>query len=143
MAYPFYADLCGPAFRSRVAQALAQHLLFVETHLSVARHTNTHLVGEATALIAGGLFLHCRYSALRFERRDFKRAAGGAAEEVLWLAGEQGIAAYEKISAYATDHTSNAYAEAGYFVMRSGWQPWDATLVFDCGPLGAASAAHG
>ena len=57
--------------------------------------------------------------------------------------GEQGIAAYEKISAYATDHTSNAYAEAGYFVMRSGWQPWDATLVFDCGPLGAGSAAHG
>lgn len=31
---------------------------------------------------------------------------------------------------------SRVYPETGYAVMRSGWSPEDAYLVFDCGPLG-------
>jgi uncharacterized heparinase superfamily protein len=62
MAYPFYADRCDERFRQRFAGSLAQHMLFVEQHLSTGRFTNTHLIGEAAALVAGGLFLECRQS---------------------------------------------------------------------------------
>lgn len=34
------------------------------------------------------------------------------------------------------DHTSHAFDWAGYFVMRSGWQPDANYLCFDAGPLG-------
>lgn len=60
MAYPFYAEHCDSGFRRRLAESLAQHMLFVEGHLSTGPFANTHLVGEAAALIAGGLFLDCR-----------------------------------------------------------------------------------
>ena len=63
MAYPFYAKCCDGPFRQRLATSLAQHLLFVEQHLSTGRFANTHLVGEAAVLVAGGLFLECRHSA--------------------------------------------------------------------------------
>ncbi len=63
MAYPFYADHGSSQFRERLAAVLAQHMLFVEQHLSVGPFANTHLVGEAAALVTGGLFLDCRHSA--------------------------------------------------------------------------------
>lgn len=62
MAYPFYSDCCNAPFRRRLTASLAQHLLFVEQHLSIGRFTNTHLIGEAAALVAGGLFLDCRHT---------------------------------------------------------------------------------
>lgn len=60
LAYPFYADACDDRFRRRLAASLAQHMRFVEQHLSTGAFANTHLVGEAAALVAGGLFLECR-----------------------------------------------------------------------------------
>lgn len=62
MAYPFYAEHCDASFQRRLTCSLAQHMLFVEANLSLGQFTNTHLVGEAAALIAGGLFLACRRS---------------------------------------------------------------------------------
>jgi hypothetical protein len=62
MSFPFYAEACDESFLRRMTLSLAQHLRFVDEHLSTGRYTNTHLVGEATALVAGGLFLDCRYS---------------------------------------------------------------------------------
>jgi uncharacterized heparinase superfamily protein len=251
MAYPFYAEGCDASFRRRLATSLAQHMLFVEQHLSLASFANTHLVGEAAALVAGGLFLDCSHSArwlarglqileneivaqvtsdgvhaersvayhrffldhyylvaallarngrslgpatlagvermtsflmyvifpdgtapnfgdgdearglwmradapadyrgllalgaVLFDRGDFKSAAGSVTEEVLWLQGPEGVAAFGAVSPRLPDETSVAYADAGYYVMRGGWGRSDHVLVFDCGDLGFGPAAHG
>jgi uncharacterized heparinase superfamily protein len=63
LTYPFYAECADQAFRQRLLSSVAQHLLFVEQHLSTGPFANTHLVGEAAALVIGGLFLDCRHSA--------------------------------------------------------------------------------
>lgn len=62
MAFPFYGDHCERRFRRRLAKSLAQHMLFVQQHLSTGRFANTHLVGEAAALVVGGLFLNSPHS---------------------------------------------------------------------------------
>ena len=62
LAYPFYADCCDGPVRQRLIASLAQHFRFVEQHLSTGRFANTHLIGEAAALVAGGLFVDCRHS---------------------------------------------------------------------------------
>ena len=59
-AWPFYADACEPRVRQRIASSLARHMLYVEANLSTGPFTNTHLIGEAAALVLGGLFLECR-----------------------------------------------------------------------------------
>ena len=63
LAFPFYAEFCDAPWRQRLAASLGQHMLFVERHLSFGRFANTHLVGEAAALVVGGLFLDCSRSA--------------------------------------------------------------------------------
>lgn len=251
MAYPFYADSCDASFRRRLAESLAQHMLFVEEHLSIGRFTNNHLIGEATALVAGGLFLDCRQSkrwlskglafleqemerqvtadgvhversiayhrffldhyhlakallgtngksftaptvrgiermteflldllspdmsapafgdvddsrglwthadctadyrsllalgAVLFDRQDFKAVAGGLTEEVLWLLGNDGVSKFQELTPRFPNHTSSAYPDGGYYVMRGGWGTSDAQLVFRCGPIGHGHAGHG
>ena len=59
LAYPLFAPSCDPAFRERLTTSLARHMQFVEQHLSEAQFANTHLIGEAAALVVGGLFLDC------------------------------------------------------------------------------------
>jgi uncharacterized heparinase superfamily protein len=62
LAYPFFAECCDALFRERLLRSIAQHLLFVERNLSIGPFANTHLVGEAAVLVAGGLFLQSRHS---------------------------------------------------------------------------------
>lgn len=251
MAFPFYEDRCERRFRRRLAKSLAQHMLFVQQHLSTGCFANTHLVGEAAALVVGGLFLnspHSRrwldqglalleqeierqvtpdgvhmersvayhrffldhyylvsglfaangrslpaevlskmermtnflmdilfpngsapafgdgddarglwlradcpsdYRALLalgadlFKRGDFKAAAGGLPEEVLWLLGTEGVTRFQELTLRQPDHGSIAYPAGGYYVMRGGWGAADPVLVFDCGPLGHGPAGHG
>jgi hypothetical protein len=251
LAYPFFASCCDPAFIARLCQSLAQHFLFVERQLSVGRFTNTHLAGEAAALVIGGLFLECRHSkrwmrkglrhlqaqmiaqvredgahaeqsaayhrffldqyflveatlrangrslpagtlqrmermtgflmdfrfpdgtvpsfgdcddargiwctpeaprdfssllalgAVLFQRGDFKSIAGRASEEILWLYGQAALDRFKRIPAHPPDHTSSAYRDAGYYIMRDGWNPDGSVLAFDCGPLGHGPAGHG
>jgi len=81
--------------------------------------------------------------ATTFNRGDFKMIARTATEELLWLYGESGIEAFVKLPPRAPEHTSAAYADAGYYVMRGGWGPSDPVLVFDCGPLGHGPSGHG
>ena len=57
MSWPFYSDVVDDAFVRRMMRSLGQHMLFVERNLSLGAHANTHLVGEAAALIFGGLYL--------------------------------------------------------------------------------------
>jgi hypothetical protein len=251
LAYPFYADHLDGARRDRLAQALARHMTFVEEHLSTGPFANNHLIGDAAALVAGGLFLDHRRSrrwletglhhleaemvrqvpadgvhveqsvayhrfvldqyhlvrvllaangrtpppaiirgiermtqylmdvlspqgsapafgdgddarglwlrhdapgdyrsllalaAVLFSRGDFKTAAGAASEEILWLLGPDALDRFDAIPAQRPGHTSTAFPDSGYYVMRSGWERGDAVLVFDCGPLGYGRAGHG
>jgi uncharacterized heparinase superfamily protein len=102
---------------------------------------------------ARGVWLHASASkdyrsilalgAVLFRRSDFKMAAGTASEELLWLYGDSGLQAFAELPSKAPDHTSIAYPSAGYYVMRGGWAPTDAVLIFDCGPLGLGPAGHG
>jgi uncharacterized heparinase superfamily protein len=81
--------------------------------------------------------------AVRFARGDFKAAAVGPAEELLWLHAERGIEQFLALAATTPRHNSIAYPEAGYYVLRGGWHAGDAMLVFDCGPLGPGPGGHG
>jgi hypothetical protein len=251
MAYPFYAQRCSPSFEQKLAASLGEHMSFVEERLSTGRYANTHLVGEAAALVFGGLFLDSRHSerwleqgvalldgqiqlqtttdgihaersiayqryfldhyylasalltangralsaaasanlermtgflmdvlspdgsapafgdcddsraiwmradcpgeyrsilalgAVLFRRSDFKAAARGPTEEILWLLGLNAIDKFMEMPARACEHSSAAYGEGGYYVMRGGWRARDPVLVFDCGPLGHGPAGHG
>lgn len=251
VAYPFYADSGDAPFRNRLTRSLAQHMVFVEAHLSTGPYANNHLIGDAAALVAGGLFLDHRHSkrwletgvahletemgrqvtsdgvhversvsyhrfvldqyhltrsllaangrslsaathrgmermtefmmdvlqpdgtvptfgdgddargiwfradcprdfrsllalgAVLFGRGDFKTIAGGLTEEVLWLCGDDGVATFRDVPARLPAHTSAAYPEGGYYMMRSGWTASDAVLSFDCGPVGHGPAGHG
>ena len=62
LAFPFYAKECDDAFLTKLAQSMAQHMVFVEGHLSTGAYPNTHLVGEAVVLVFGGLFIDCKFS---------------------------------------------------------------------------------
>jgi hypothetical protein len=79
LAYPFFSERCDAAFRRRWLVSLAEHMRFVERHLSFSQFANTHLVGEAATLVVGGLFLDCRHSArwvetgLRILEREIQR----------------------------------------------------------------------
>jgi uncharacterized heparinase superfamily protein len=251
LTYPFFAELCTGRVRERLVRSIAEHMLFVEQNLSTIRFANTHLVGEAAALVLGGLFLDTPHSsrwvrrglghleveierqvrndgvhaeqsiayhrffldhyylvdavlganghsfgsdtlaamekmtaflldvvfpdgsapafgdgddargiwcradcpgdyrsllalgALRFRRGDFKYVADGPAEELLWLHGKLGLDRFLALPSAPPAHTSSAYTDAGYYIMRTGWEASDPVLVFDCGPLGHGPAGHG
>ncbi|RJQ55308.1 MAG: hypothetical protein C4526_03935 [Nitrospiraceae bacterium] len=81
--------------------------------------------------------------AIVFERGDFKFAAGGMSEEVLWLLGEDGVKKYQRIDEIIPKTKSKAYPDGGYYIMRSGWEKDGNYLIFDSGPLGHGSGGHG
>jgi hypothetical protein len=85
-----------------------------------------------------------------FRRSDMKAVAGRMSEDVLWLLGPAGCAAYDRLPAVLPSEMTKAFRTAGYFVARSGWKAEDHFLCFDCGPLAAGlhaadvpSVAHG
>ncbi len=81
--------------------------------------------------------------AILFERGDFKFVAGGAAEEIVWLFGLEGMLAFETLPAHKPRQNSSAFVQGGYFVMRDGWENSDNYLLVDAGPLGALKGGHG
>jgi Heparinase II/III-like protein/Heparinase II/III N-terminus len=78
-------------------------------------------------------------------RADFAWAAGGAVPEVAWLLGGEGVSRWARITpAPPSVPASRVFAEGGYAVMRSGWEPDAHRLIVDVGPLGCrVSGAHG
>ena len=80
--------------------------------------------------------------AVLFDRPDFKYVARDATEETLWLLGKQGIEAFDRIEMRTPAHTSIAFRESGYFVMRDSWLPHSNYLLIDCGPHGALQFGH-
>lgn len=80
--------------------------------------------------------------AVLFDRGDYKFVADGAAEELLWLTGAEGLSKFDSIAATEPAKTSVPFYEGGYFVMRDGWTPQSNYLLFDCGPHGALNCGH-
>jgi len=77
-----------------------------------------------------------------FARGDYKFVSAGAAEELLWLLGVEGLEKYDSIAAHEPVETSKAFPDGGYFVMRDGWTAKSNYLLFDCGPHGALNCGH-
>jgi hypothetical protein len=82
-------------------------------------------------------------AAILFDRGDYKFVADNFAEETLWLLGEEGLQADEKLPSYQPLQKSKAFNEGGYFVMRDGWAKTDNYLLIDCGEIGSLNGGHG
>ena len=80
--------------------------------------------------------------AVVFNRGDYKFVADGAAEELLWLTGVEGLNRFDSIDAVEPAKTSVGFDEGGYFVMRDCWTRESNYLLFDCGPHGALNCGH-
>jgi hypothetical protein len=80
--------------------------------------------------------------AVLFGRGDYKFVADGAAEELLWLTGVEGLKKFDLIEAKEPSETSKAFRDGGYFVMRDGWTRDANFLLFDCGPHGSLACGH-
>ena len=80
-----------------------------------------------------------------FQRADYAWAADGTAPETVWLLGPDAAGPRDaSASTPPAMSPSKLFADGGYAVMRSGWNPDAHHLVFDVGPLGCpVSAGHG
>jgi hypothetical protein len=83
----------------------------------------------------------CSASVL-FSRSDFKYQAREFAEESFWLLGDEAWTIFKSLAAHSPVELRRAFESAGYFVQRSGWDPHDTQVVFDCGGLGMGRGGH-
>lgn len=80
--------------------------------------------------------------AILFAREDYKYVASELAEETLWLLGPQAAEAFDRLQVRAPIHTSRAFEDGGYYVMRDGWTKDSNYLLLSCGPHGALNCGH-
>lgn len=84
--------------------------------------------------------------AVLFGRADFKRKAARFDDKSLWLTGQEGRTAFERLPApTGPELPRRAFANAGYYLLgREFGTPAEIRIVADAGPLGYLSiAAHG
>jgi hypothetical protein len=81
-------------------------------------------------------------AAVVFDRADYKFVANGAAREILWLSGPDGLDKFEAMKPIEPRQQSVAFTEGGYYVMRDGWTLEANYLLFDCGPHGVFNCGH-
>ena len=77
-----------------------------------------------------------------YGRSDWKRVAGPAAVEMLWLLGPDGLTRYDEIQIAEPRTSSRIFRESGYAVMRDGWSDDSSYALIDCGPHGSLACAH-
>jgi uncharacterized heparinase superfamily protein len=70
--------------------------------------------------------------ALLFNRGDFRTAAGGFAQDALWLFGGEGFEKHQKLEALVVPPDSSAFPEGGFYVMRGN----ESHLLVDAGDIG-------
>jgi hypothetical protein len=81
--------------------------------------------------------------AVLFGRPDFKWQSRAFQEETLWLMGSGACASYAALPDERPEGNRRIFEEAGYVVLRTGWDARDSHAVFDCGGLGAPTGGHG
>jgi len=77
-----------------------------------------------------------------FGRSDWKRVAGEASIETLWLLGPNAFARFDQIESQEPVEPIRAFTDGGYFVMRDGWSRQSTYALIDCGPHGTAGCGH-
>jgi hypothetical protein len=78
--------------------------------------------------------------AVIYSRGDFKFAAGGPTEEMLWLLGRKGLAEFDSLPSPAPSAGSTALLDSGLYLMadeKTGEQ-----LLIAAGPLGSLNGGH-
>ena len=79
-----------------------------------------------------------------YKRPDMKWLAGSElSTEMILLLGPEASAQYVDLEAVAPERFCRIFREGGYMVSRSSRHPDAHYLLFDCGPLGYGSGAHG
>ncbi|MDX2031939.1 MAG: alginate lyase family protein [Blastocatellia bacterium] len=78
-----------------------------------------------------------------FKRGDFKRIAGEAPAEMLWLLGPEAIACYDRVQAETPKGLSHAFESSGFHVIRDGWEKDSSFCLIDGGPLGSELGGPG
>jgi hypothetical protein len=73
--------------------------------------------------------------AVRFERGDFKAAAGAFREESLWLLGPEAPRCFEALPARPPASWDRAFADGGIYVWRTGPSAKAEYVWFKCGPF--------
>ncbi len=74
------------------------------------------------------------YGALLYGRADFRQLSSGCAEDCLWMFGAGACEKTSALQPVRPDFTSALLPAAKYMVMRTGWEPQDQYLLFDCAP---------
>lgn len=85
-------------------------------------------------------------AAVLFRRADYAWAARGAAPELVWLLGVEGLRLFDSLPSDPPlpAVSSRLFPHGGYAVMRSGWDRSAHRLIFDAGPHGCpVSGGHG
>ncbi len=77
-----------------------------------------------------------------FGRADFKTAARGLTEELVWLLGPEGVARFDGLGSLPAIPVSRRFEPSGICVMASQ-DSVPRQLVIDAGPQGTATAGHG
>lgn len=81
-------------------------------------------------------------AAALYERSDWKRAAGDAPVETLWLLGPEGLALFDELSNREPRECSHVFQSGGYSVMRDGWKSNSTYALIDFGPHGSLGCGH-
>ncbi len=79
--------------------------------------------------------------AVLFQRGDFKFVSGGPREEMIWLLGASGLAAFEKLESTQPSDGSVALKDSGLYLMADAEAGQQAMI--DAGPQGSGTAGHG
>ncbi|HEV8385527.1 MAG TPA: alginate lyase family protein [Candidatus Acidoferrales bacterium] len=82
-------------------------------------------------------------AAVFFRRGDFKFSAGALHEETLWLLGAEAASEFARLKAAVPAETSRAFRDAGTVAQRNEWSDHARALLFDAGPQGMGTCAHG
>lgn len=81
-------------------------------------------------------------AAVRYERADFAAAAGVAAEEILWIAGPDGLKRFDALVPSFPAPVSRAFRHGGTYIMRDGWEPTANYAIIDAGVHGFLNCGH-
>lgn len=80
--------------------------------------------------------------AVLFDRADWKFAANRFDEEPFWVLGPDGLHLWQEIDARPPGQTSQAFSDAGLYVIRDAWTANTDVAFFRCGPFGLGGEGH-
>jgi hypothetical protein len=77
-----------------------------------------------------------------YDSAEYRFAAREAAEETLWLLGEDGVGRFDAIAPTPPAECARSFPNGGVYVLRDGWRRDADWMVVDCGPHGAPGGGH-